>query len=158
MIFLLLLCAHSSQNSSRVSDRRSPSTRESPAPYRALQLGWIGQYKWAVVRRSDAGSSFWVCTLFRLGLYLFRCKSALKECYVLSLCGGRQTGTRLLEEVSPVEIGALADCVSIISPVTDGSDIMRPHPSSLCSGKRTRVYDSAWWEHCSRRFSTTLEN
>lgn len=136
-----------------------PQPRESPPPYRALQLAWIGQYKWAVVRRSDAGSSFWVCTLFRLGLYLFRCKSALKECYVLSLCGGRQTGTRLLEEVSPVEIGALADCVSIISPVTDGSDIMRPHPWSLCSGKkRTRVYYSARWEHCSRRFSTTLEN
>lgn len=154
----MLLCAHSSQNSSRVSDRHSSSTRESPPPYRALQLGWIGQYKWAVVRRSDAGSSFWVCTLFGLGLYLFRCKSALKECYVLSLCGGRQTGTRLLEEVSPVEIVALADCVSIISPVTDGSDIMRPHPSSLCSRKRTRVYDSAWWEHRSRRFSTTLEN
>lgn len=51
-----------------------------------------------------------------------------------------------------------ADCVSIISPVTDGSDIMRPHPSSLCSGKRTRVYYSARWEHCSRRFSTILEN
>lgn len=82
-----------------------------PPSYRALQLDWIGQYKW----RSDAGSSFWARTLFCLGLYLFRCKSALKECYVLSLCGRRQTGTRLLEEVSPVEIGALADCVSILS-------------------------------------------
>lgn len=131
-MFLLLLCAHSSRNCSRVCDRCSSSSRESPPPYRALQLGGIGQYKWAVVRGSDAGSSFWVCTLFRLGLYLFRCKSALKECYVLSLCGGRQTGTRLQEEVSPVEIGALADCVSMISPVTDGSDIMQPHPSSLC--------------------------
>lgn len=58
-------------------------------------------------QRRDAGSSFLVCTLFPLGLYLFRCKSACKECYVLSLCSGRWTGAHLLEEVSPVEIGAL---------------------------------------------------
>lgn len=49
----------------------------------------------------------WVHTLFRLGLYLFRCKSARRECYVLSLCSGRWTGAHLLEEVSPIEIGAL---------------------------------------------------
>ncbi|KAE8286725.1 Uridine diphosphate glucose pyrophosphatase [Larimichthys crocea] len=41
------------------------------------------------------------------GLYLFRCKSVRKECYVLSLCSGRWTGAHLLEEVSPIEIGAL---------------------------------------------------
>lgn len=63
-------------------------------------------------QRRDAGSSFRVCTLFRLGLYLFRCKSARKECYILSLCSGRWTGlwgggAHLLEEVSPVEIEAL---------------------------------------------------
>lgn len=49
----------------------------------------------------------WVHTLFRLRLYLFRCKSARRECYVLSLCSGRWTGAHLLEEVSHIEIGAL---------------------------------------------------
>lgn len=88
-------------------DRHSSSTWESPPSYRALQLGWIGPYKWDVPRGVTPVPLFWVCTLFRLGLYLFRCKSACKECYVLSLCSGRQTGTHLLEEVSPVEIGTL---------------------------------------------------
>lgn len=89
------------------SDRYNSSTWESPPSYRALQLGWIGPYKWDVPRGVTPVPLFWVCTLFRLGFYLFRCKSARKECYVLSLCSGRQTGTHLLEEVSPVEIGAL---------------------------------------------------
>lgn len=69
---------------------------------------WLDQaMKMERAQRRDAGSSFWVCTLFGLSLYLFRCKSVSKECYVLSLCSGWWTGSHLLEEVSPVEIGAL---------------------------------------------------
>lgn len=86
---------------------------------------WIGQ-----AQRRDAGSSFGSATLFRLGLYLFRCKSARGECYVLSLCSGRRTGAHLLEEVSPTEIGAV-QIVLHYKAVIDvrEADIMLPHPS-----------------------------
>lgn len=69
----------------------------------------------------------------------------------------QQTRTRLLEEVSPVEIGAPADCVSIISPLLTGVTSCGLTLRFLCLGGRTRVCYSAWWDQCSHRSGTILE-
>lgn len=109
------------------------SSQQSLPSYRALQLGWIdrGTILWTCPEEGRR-FLFWVHTLFCLCLYLFRCKSAPQK----SLCSGRRTGAHLVEEVSPVEIGA-AQIVLHYEAVIDVREV------TSCSLTLTR---QCWWE------------
>ncbi len=62
------------------------SVRESPPRLIVpCSLAGLGNINWTCPERRRF--LFWVRILFRLGPYLFRCKSACKECYVLSSGG-----------------------------------------------------------------------
>lgn len=143
--YIVSLC---SANQSRLTPGQYFNSAVPPHPsFLSCPAAWLdrsGSINWTCPEERRR-FLLWVRTLFRLGLYLFRCKSALKKCYVLSLCSGRWTGLICWRKSATwrLELCRLFPIIRLLLMWV--GDIMQPHPPRL-----------GWWERAPTPISYVL--
>lgn len=124
----------------------TPSTRQ-PPPSRLIvpcSLAGSGNTNWTCPKERRR-FLFWVCTLFRLGLYLFRCKSACKSVTSCPCVVGGVLGLIWWRKSAPqrLELCRLFSIIRLL--LMWRGDIMQPHPSK-----------QGWWERAPTPISYSL--